>query len=196
MKTIKIFTTVFAAMLLLVATEQAAAQNAQANQAVSIAAEVVGSLSFTQSVGELNFGIVGQNIGASGATSNPYVDPTVAAADENILDASSLTVAKYNLSGTTGQTVSFTYSNVTLTNSTKSLTYVPAISHALGDATTDNSGARGGALLAGSGSTVLLDSDTDITLWVGGELEEPDTNIAMVAGSYSGSLTITVDYVE
>lgn len=196
MKTIKTLSTIVAAMLLLVATEKATAQVAQETQSVSIAAEVVGSLSFTESVGELNFGIVGQNIGASEASTNPYVDPTATAADENILDSGALTVAKYNLSGTDGQTVSVSYSNVTLTNSTKSLTYVPAISEALGDATTDNSGARGGDLLASSGSSVLLDGDPDLTLWVGGTLEEVDTNEAMVAGSYSGSLTITVDYVE
>ncbi|MEX1213060.1 MAG: hypothetical protein WEA36_09460 [Balneolaceae bacterium] len=192
MKTSSTLVTIVSAILLLIATEQATAQIAETSTDVTVSAYVGATLNFTPVNSSLSFGLVDQNIGGNGAGSNPSIDPTDGTR-VNILDDTNVSIAKYELSGTDGLTVQFEYSTLALTNGAKTLNFLPEISSADGDADT-NDGDFGGATLQGNNQVTF--SSTNMTLWVGGTLEEDEPTDDMVAGAYEGNLTITVDYIE
>lgn len=92
--------------------------------------------------------------------------------------------ANFKVNGEAGKSVSVTYSNVTLSNGSDNLTFVPNV-----DQTGNNSSYSSASDIASTGTAPLTGGD--LYLWIGGDISIP---ASVSEGTYTGTFNFTVAY--
>lgn len=172
---------------------------------VAAAAEVVANIANHANQG-IDFAGIPQNI----TTTTPDIEVTTG----NATNTSGTTQLGYQVViATSGTSVSFSWSDIKLVNDSNSnyrVNFAPQICVDQGD-DVDNSGGNLGSISTscnsaaetGTSTTPTIDDNAGfLTIWVGGELNTPEFNpgsgfastSSLAAGTYTGNLTLAIDY--